>query len=276
MDPSDGAETGCTMSKMKPRSRGANAAQASAEATQLEAYDPAIDGELIGDEDDGQGCLEAAAHTSGIWTASPEDLRAPEQFVPDLKRLRHYKSNGQEIDLLAHIEADEIAKSAVKRTGYTVEKILAKCTLIMLGGDSWSLQFPVGFINDKDTELVRMILCRAWLWWTSAQADNDGEISRTREAVMAEIGAYLANEKLAAERQRRSNAGKRSGMSPKRTKNLRQVKAVLRALGDVPSHEQIHKAKIRLENKGVALSESQIRKLRTKLEDVKHRKARTS
>jgi hypothetical protein len=180
----------------------------------------------------------------------------------------------------------------------------------------WTIRWPCGFIPSRygpsehghaseHGRLVRAVLFLVWpfsvgyqvwleagrprhlmlMWPLSTDSCDDfrRELERRHNAAVtwtahygAEVNSTAQQVKLDAEHRRRVNAGSKSGLSPKRTKNLRAVKAVLRALKDFPRHEQIHIAKIRLENKGVDLSESQIRRHRKRLENAGQRKTRTN
>ena len=113
------------------------------------------DGEVFGDAEDD---LEDATQPGEVTLISPEEFRAPEQFVADLEKLRNWKAGDQEIDLLAVITDDEIAKAAEERTGRKAEEILSRCTLL-IGDvqflDSWIVLWPNRFIRAEDQFPVR-------------------------------------------------------------------------------------------------------------------------
>ena len=119
---------------------------------------------------------------------SSEPLKTPVPFLANLEQLRHYRAGEREIDLLAEILNDEIAKAAEERTGRGAEEILAVCRLVI--GDfqylaSWSVLWPSRFAKAEDQFTVRLLLLLAW--WYSTPPNRDTETNRALESVSAEI-----------------------------------------------------------------------------------------
>ena len=158
----------------------ANAGQVPTQALPMVEMD-LDDGEVFGDaDDDSRQCLEDVAQPGGVTLVPPEEMWAPKEFEADLEKLRHWRAGDQEIDLLAEIRNDEIAKAAEDRTGRSAEEILSNCTLV-IGDvqflDSWIVLWPSRFIRAEDQFPVRLLL--QFAWWYSTPPNQDRETDRS-------------------------------------------------------------------------------------------------
>jgi hypothetical protein len=188
--------------------------------------------------------------TKPYFLVSAEEIKAPKYFVADLEQLRHHEAGDREIDLLAVITNDEIAKAAEERTGRKAEEILSKCTL--LTGDfqfldSWIVVWPNGFAKAEDQFPVRLLLLLAWSYSTRA-SQNKGT-DRALASVSDAIVRFRAGQKLAAENRRRRAGGVAAAMSEKRSASR---EAVMRAWASLNNMPKRYRATIIAKRLGIA------------------------
>jgi len=194
----------------------------------------------------GAGEVEASPAAEPYVRISPEAMRAPKRFKVDLDRLRHYKTGDQEIDVLAMITNDDIAKDAEERTGRKAEEILSKCTLLLSDVqflDSWIVLWPNRFIRAEDQFPVRLLL--QFAWWYSTQPNQDQETDRALASVSDAITRFRADreldarqKKLDAEQERRSAGGRAAAMSEKRNTNREAVMREWASLNNKSKHDR--------------------------------------
>jgi len=129
---------------------------------------------------------------------SEQDPQPWKDFHADLGWLQaRLLPNGQ--TALEFIKNDLIGQTVERRTGRMVEELLAICTLFIGDGpiDTWRLpQFPE-FLNPKDRDLVRLLLCFVWQVSTllNQKLNQDKEVHRAiLQVAETEVLFYKAEE----------------------------------------------------------------------------------